>query len=227
MASGGAILFMRIGVLTPVRLVGEGIAASLAACAPAFEAVTARDFPALRALADGHFPPELVIVDVTQRVALPEVRAFHAEYPDLPLLALGLRERETEIVEHGRAGFAGYIRRDEGVGELRGKVEDALAGRLSCPPEITAGIMRALFRAAPPPAACDLSSLTRREGDVARLVSRGLANKEIACHLRLSESTVKHHVHAILAKLGLTRRTNLMRSMRDDPWFSESGRRSG
>lgn len=218
---------MRIGVLTPVRLVGEGIAASLAACAPGFEAVTARDFPALRALADGHSPPELVIVDVTQRVALPEVRAFHAEYPDLPLLALGLRERETEIVEHGRAGFAGYIRRDEGIDGLSRKVQDAVDGRLTCPPEIAAGIMRALFRAAPPPAACDLSSLTPREGDVAHLVSRGLANKEIARHLRLSESTVKHHVHAILAKLGLTRRANLMRSMRDDPWFNEVGRRSG
>lgn len=218
---------MRIGVLTPVRLVGEGIAASLAALVPAFEVVTARDFPALRALVDGISPPRLVIVDVTQNVALPEVRAFHAEYPDLPLLALGLRERETEIVEHGRAGFAGYIRRDEGVEGLSRKVQDAVAGRLTCPPEIAAGIMRALFRAAPPPAACDFSSLTRREGDVARLVSRGLANKEIAHHLSLSESTVKHHVHAILAKLGVARRANLMRSMRDDPWFGENDRRSG
>jgi two-component system, NarL family, nitrate/nitrite response regulator NarL len=218
---------MRIGVLTPVRLVGEGIAASLAAWAPAFEVAAARDFATLRALADSLAPPDLVIVDVTQAVALQEVRAFHAEFPDMPLLALGLCEREADIVEHGRAGFVGYVRRDEGVEELCRKVEDAIAGRLSCPPEITAGIMRALFRAAPPPAACDLSSLTPREGDVARLVSRGLANKEIARHLRLSESTVKHHVHAILAKLGLTRRANLMRSMRDDPWFTESGRRSG
>jgi DNA-binding NarL/FixJ family response regulator len=218
---------MRIGVLTPVRLVGEGIAASLRAWTPGFEVVAARDFAALRALADGAAPPELVIVDVTQSVALQEVRAFHAEFPHVPLLALGLREREADIVEHGRAGFAGYVRRDEGLEELCRKVEDAVAGRLSCPPEITAAIMRALFRAAPPPADCDLSSLTRREGDVARLVSRGLANKEIARHLSLSESTVKHHVHAILAKLGLARRGNLMRSMRDDPWFSEAGRRSG
>jgi len=224
---GGGKLSMRIGVLTPVRLVGEGIAASLAACAPAFEVVAVRDFAALRALADGPSPPELVIVDVTQAVALHEVRAFHAEFPHMPLLALGLAGREAEIVEHGRAGFAGYVRRDEGVEELCAKVHDALAGRLSCPPEITAAIMRGLFRAVPPPAACDFTSLTRREGDVARLVSRGLANKEIARHLGLSESTVKHHVHAILAKLGLTRRANLMRSMRDDPWFTEPERRSG
>ena len=225
--SGGRNLAMRIGVLTPVRLVGEGIAASLAACAPPFEVVAARDFAGLRALADSHSPPRLVIVDVTQAVALHEVRAFHAEFPEMPLLALGLREREAEIVEHGRAGFVGYVRRDEGVAELRCKVEDAVAGRMSCPPEIAAAIMRGLFRAAPPPAGFDLDSLTPREGDVARLVSRGLANKEIARHLGLSESTVKHHVHAILAKLGLTRRANLMRSMRDDPWFNEPGRRSG
>lgn len=218
---------MRIGVLTPVRLVGEGIAASLAACAPTFAVVSVRDFATLRALADGLSPPELVIVDVTQPVALQEVRAFHAEFPDMPLLALGLCGGEAEIVEHGRAGFVGYVRRDEGIEELCGKVRDAVAGRMTCPPEVTAAIMRGLFRAAPPPAACDLSSLTRREGDVARLVSRGLANKEIARHLKLSESTVKHHVHAILAKLGLARRGNLMRWMRDDPWSLEPGRRIG
>lgn len=218
---------MRIGVLTPVRLVGEGIAASLAACAPTFEVVTARDFAALRGLADGPAPPELVIVDVTQKAALPEVRAFHAEYPDILLLALGLREREAEIVEHGRAGFVGYVRRDEGVEALSRKVRDAIAGRLSCPPEIAAAIMRGLFHAAPPSAECDLDRLTRREGDVARLVGRGLANKEIAHRLSLSESTVKHHVHAILAKLGLARRGNLMRSMRDDPWLAEPDRKSG
>jgi DNA-binding NarL/FixJ family response regulator len=218
---------MRIGVLTPVRLVGEGIAASLASSAPAFDVVTVRDLASLRALADGPSAPELVIVDVTQPVALQEVRAFHAEYPGMKLLALGLAGREAEIVEHGRAGFVGYVRRDEGIEELCCKARDAIAGRLACPPEVSAAIMRGLFRAAPPSVACDLNSLTRREGDVARLVSRGLANKEIARHLSVSESTVKHHVHAILSKLGLSRRAKLMRSMRDDPWFAEEGRMSG
>jgi DNA-binding NarL/FixJ family response regulator len=218
---------MRIGVLTPVRLVGEGIAASLATCAAAFEVTTARDFAELRSLVDGPFPPELVVVDVSRSVALDEVRAFHAEFPNLPLLALGLRGRETEIVEHGRAGFVGYVRRDEGVEQLARKLHDAAASRLTCSPEVSAAIMRGLYRATAPAASCDLDRLTRREGDVARLVGRGLANKEIARHLSLSESTVKHHVHAILSKLGLARRGNLMRSIRDDPWPAEDARRSG
>ena len=47
--------------------------------------------------------------------------------------------------------------------------------------------------------------------------SRALSNKESARHLQLSESTIKHHVHSILAKSGLSR-GQVMQQIRDDPW---------
>jgi DNA-binding NarL/FixJ family response regulator len=43
--------------------------------------------------------------------------------------------------------------------------------------------------------------LSAREREVARLVARGLANKEIARELGLSQGTVKMHVHSISLKL--------------------------
>ena len=56
-------------------------------------------------------------------------------------------------------------------------------------------------------------SLTSREAEIARLVTRGLRNKEIARELHLSEGTVKMHLHHIYEKLRLGGRTQLALSM--------------
>jgi DNA-binding NarL/FixJ family response regulator len=53
----------------------------------------------------------------------------------------------------------------------------------------------------------DRDVLTARELEVLRLLARGLANKRVALELGISERTVKTHVSSILAKLGVTDRT--------------------
>jgi DNA-binding CsgD family transcriptional regulator len=72
----------------------------------------------------------------------------------------------------------------------------------------------ALFPAAPGPAARRLveaspGGLTAREREVARLLTRGLSNREIAAALFVSEWTAATHIRNILAKLGLTSRTQI------------------
>jgi len=52
--------------------------------------------------------------------------------------------------------------------------------------------------------------LSPREREVALVVARGLANKEIARELGLSEGTVKQHVHNIFLKLGMRSRHTLV-----------------
>ena len=56
---------------------------------------------------------------------------------------------------------------------------------------------------APPP----VETLTEREGEVMRLLAKGMTNKEIGRDLHISEDTVKTHVSRILAKLGAHSRT--------------------
>lgn len=58
----------------------------------------------------------------------------------------------------------------------------------------------------PPPR---FDRVTAREGEVLRLIARGLSNKEIASQLRISVSTVNQHTHSLLLKLGATNRTQL------------------
>ncbi len=55
----------------------------------------------------------------------------------------------------------------------------------------------------------ELPSLTRRENQVAALVSEGLSNKQIARHLRIALATVKDHMHRVLVKTRLPNRAAL------------------
>jgi DNA-binding CsgD family transcriptional regulator len=59
------------------------------------------------------------------------------------------------------------------------------------------------------PSIDDLAILTRREREVAALVSRGLTNRQIASELVISGYTVNNHVAKILRKLGLSSRTQI------------------
>jgi DNA-binding NarL/FixJ family response regulator len=58
--------------------------------------------------------------------------------------------------------------------------------------------------------AAGVEALTERELDVMKLVARGMTNSEIASELILGEGTVKSHVTAILSKLGLTNRAQVV-----------------
>ena len=55
-----------------------------------------------------------------------------------------------------------------------------------------------------------MHELTRRETEVAGLVSQGLANKVVAAQLRVTEGTVKTHLYSIYQKLRVSNRVGLI-----------------
>ena len=113
---------------------------------------------------------------------------------------------------HRRAGFAASwseIQRDLKDGPTA-SIERLLAGKAN---------------AYAPPDFADIADLLadwveQREREVLELIGRGLSNKEIGRELCLSVATVKHHVHHVLEKLGLSGRAEAMRRVRDDPWIA-------
>ena len=213
---------MNIIVLTPVRLLGDGLAACFSS-RPDMQAIAVvNDLASLRntlSTTETH----VVLIDVTQGVDLFDVRAIASDWPDVPLVALGLNEQRQEVIRCGRAGFAGYVARDASIDELCNSLAEIVAGRLACPPEISGGLLRALFRKESGADESDVElALTRRESEVLELLGRGFSNKEIGAELCLSVATVKHHVHHVLEKLKLERRAQAMRRVRDAPWLART-----
>lgn len=210
---------MKVIVLTPVRLLGDGLAFCLSGRAGIRSVVVVVDLAALQA-ALTVVETQVVLVDVTQGIDLFDVRAIAIGWPNVPLVAFGLVEQRQEVIKCGRAGFAGYIARDSTVDGLCSSLMEIVNGRMACPPEIAGGLLRALFRKEPQSREPSTDpGLTRRESEVLELIGQGFSNKEIGGELSLSVATVKHHVHRVLEKLGLPRRADAMRRVREAPWL--------
>ena len=108
---------MNIIIVTPVRLLGDGLAACFSKRPELTTVAIINDVASLRdILADT--PIHVVLVDVTQGVDLFDIRAIATEWPNVPLVALGLVEQRQEVVKCGRAGFASYVARDASVDAL-------------------------------------------------------------------------------------------------------------
>ncbi len=212
---------MNIVVLTSVRLFGDGLEVCLNTRADMRVLAVVRDLASLRERLASQCV-DVVLVDVTQGIDVLDMRSTAAVWPHISLVALGLQEQKQDVVQCGRAGFAGYVSRDASIDALCQSLVDIVAGRLTCPPEISGSLFRALFPANqkhPNEPTLDLA-LTRRESEVLELVGRGLSNKEIGSELCLSVATVKHHVHHVLEKLKLPRRAQAMRKVQDAPWIA-------
>jgi two-component system nitrate/nitrite response regulator NarL len=210
---------VNIIVLTPVRLLGDGLTACFERRREITVLAIVSDLEGVRNSLASH-RADLVLIDVTHGIDLYDVRSIAAQWPEVALVALGLNEQRQEVIRCGRAGFTGYVAREASLDALCKALCDVIEGRLACPAEISSGLLRALFRGDHPPDDSALEhGLTRREGDVLRLIGEGLSNKEIARELELSVATVKHHVHNVLDKLHLPRRAHAMRRVRDAPWL--------
>jgi len=105
------------------------------------------------------------------------------------------------VVPAVRAGAAGYVYKDIAPAALAAAIRSVHAGHVLLHPEVAA----ALAAAGPGPESA--ARLTGRERVVLAEIARGRSNREIARILALSEKTVKTHVSAILAKLGVQDRT--------------------
>ena len=217
---------MNIIVLTPLRLLGDGLAAFFKSRSDLRTVAVVNDLANLRDILAQN-ETQAVLIDVALGINLFDVRAIAVEWPEVPLIAVGLTEERQEVIACGRAGYSGYVPRDASIDSLCDTLNEAVSGRLSCPPDISSGLLRAFFRSQPRLDESDLP-LTRREREVLELLGRGFSNKEIASELCLSVATVKHHVHHVLGKMQLERRAQAMRRVRDAPWLARtasSGRR--
>jgi len=146
--------------------------------------------------------PDIVLMDL----ALPGMsgveaaQRLRANHPAVKVVVLTSFAGQDAVLPAVRAGVAGYLLKDVGPAELADALRAVYAGGAPLHPAVAATVMQSVLEPARDP-------LTPREREVLRLLARGLSNRLIARELVLSEKTVKAHVSAILAKLGVADRT--------------------
>jgi two-component system, NarL family, response regulator LiaR len=152
----------------------------------------------------GELHPHVVLMDLMMPVmdGTTAIRLIRQRYPDVQILALTSFQERHLVQEAIQAGAMGFLYKDTEPQALVQAIRAIAAGQPSLAPQATRALMQSITQPAEPG-----GDLTPRERDVLALMVNGATNAEIARQMSLSLSTVGFHVGNILAKLGVSNRT--------------------
>jgi DNA-binding NarL/FixJ family response regulator len=152
--------------------------------------------------------PDVVLLDLRmpRRDGIEACAAIRAVAPATRILVLTISDEETDLFQAVRAGANGYLLKDVPGDDVADAVRAVAGGQSLISPSMASALLSefaTLSKASPRAPAMGAPRLTAREVEVLRLVARGMANRDIAAALFISENTVKNHVRNILEKLQL------------------------
>jgi DNA-binding NarL/FixJ family response regulator len=147
--------------------------------------------------------PDVVLMDLSMPGVdgIEATRRIVQDYPDVNVVVLTSFADKQRILDALEAGAVGYLLKDGDPAEVAAAVRAAMAGGSPLDPK-AAKVLLDSRRAAQPAA-----NLTAREREVLELVADGLANKNIARRLGISERTVKSHLTSVFQAIGVVDRT--------------------
>ncbi|WP_350351325.1 response regulator transcription factor [Microbacterium sp. A8/3-1] len=131
--------------------------------------------------------------------------------PSTRVLILTTFDLDDYVLAAIREGASGFLTKDAGAGELADAAVAVAAGDSVMSARATAALIGFVREGLPGGAPGEaLAALSAREQEVARALATGASNDDIARKLFLSPNTVKTHVKAVLAKLGLPDRVHVV-----------------
>jgi len=153
--------------------------------------------------------PDLILMDLKMPImnGVEATRQIMMKYPQVKVLVLTTYADDEWLFDAIQAGASGYLLKDTPREELIRAVRGTAAGKTYIDPSIAKKVLDQVSSRQTQPATLVTSKLTEREVEVLRLIAKGLSNADIADSLFLSDGTVRNHVSAILAKLGVNDRT--------------------
>ncbi|MEE9216425.1 MAG: response regulator transcription factor [Anaerolineales bacterium] len=161
---------------------------------------------ALRAV-DAH-RPDVVVMDIRlpDESGIEACRKIVDSWPETKVIMLTSYADDELIFKAIRAGASGYVLKQVGNQELIRALEAVRRGDALLDPAVTRRVLARMRESERQQQAGAFRDLSKRELQVLAQVAQGKSNPQIASQISLSEKTVRNHVSAILAKLGLENR---------------------
>lgn len=213
---------MRIVICDDHRLLAEGLASALRRTGHTVAAVARTPAEGLVAVAG--LAPDLLLLDLIfpQGDSLGAARHVVARYPRTRIVMLTGSDSVGPLQEALAIGVAGYLRKDERIGDMLANLERCHRGERV----VDEGLMRRLDHAVVElqQNGALLAGLTPRERDVAALLKDGLNTAQMVARLGISENTVRTHVQGILNKLAVRSRVEAVALLDGGPPDAASGR---
>lgn len=152
--------------------------------------------------------PDLALLDVRmpEMDGLTTCHAIKRECPATSVILVTMHESVEYLLDALKAGAVGYILKDISQQEFIEAVQVVLQGESLLNKDIVVQLLKRLSNETPRQEET-ANPLSTREREVLQLLTQGQTNREIAENLVVSVSTIKVHVEHILAKLGVSDRT--------------------
>ncbi|TQV87300.1 response regulator transcription factor [Aliikangiella coralliicola] len=133
-------------------------------------------------------------------------------YSQLPVIIISADENLSVMLEAQRNGALGFVSKSASISQISLAIETVLMGELSFPSELERLAQTAQVNSDASKNIVNeqVEQLTPKQFAVFSLLADGLLNKQIGYELNITEATVKAHVTAIMRKLKVNNRTQVV-----------------
>jgi len=147
--------------------------------------------------------PDVVLMDIKMPNldGIEATRRIVTENPKIKVLMLTTFEADNHVIQALKAGASGYVLKDSQAGAIVSSILAVVAGERVMASAVANRVLEMLTGATTPKEFYD--GLTAREVEILKMLATGMANKQIAYKLKISEKTVRNHVSNMYEKLDI------------------------